>query len=182
MTNADSLRTNSRRIFFALWPDQKVRTEIYRVFRQSSQFTYPGRHLAINNLHLTLHFLGNVSEQKFECVSDVAKKVKQGKFQLRLDHFGSFNKAGVFWDGLSVVPDSLSKLHLQLGHLLTKCDYYPEARSFRPHVTLMRKYKPREVLIPHEAVEWTVDQFALVESISVEGGVEYRPLKFYGLV
>jgi len=182
MTDADSLGANSRRIFFALWPDQKVRTEICRAFRQSSQFTYPGRHLAINNLHLTLHFLGNVSEQKLECVSDVAKKIMQDKFQIRLDHFGSFNKAGVFWDGLSVMPESLTKLHLQLGRLLTQCDFYPEARAFSPHVTLMRKYKSREVLIPHEAVEWTVDQFALVESISVEGGVEYRPLRFYDLV
>lgn len=174
--------SNQRRLFFALWPDDKVRDDIFRRFNQVSQSRFSGRQLHKNNLHLTLHFIGNVSAQKFDCVASAADEINAKSFQFRLDHFGSFAKAQVFWDGVSVIPEGLSQLHKLLGHSLTKCDYFPEIRAFTPHVTLMRKFKSREVLMPHEPVIWQVNQFALVESVSVEGGVEYRPLRFYDLV
>jgi len=182
MTGTNTQKLGQRRIFFALWPDDKVRTEIFQVFNRVSHDRFPGHHLHKNNLHMTLHFIGNVSEEKFECAVSAASELKAKSFQLSLDHFGSFAKAKVFWDGLSVVPEGLSQLHQALGQSLTKCDYFPEIRAYTPHVTLMRKFKSREVLMPHEPVIWSVNQFALVESMSIEGGVEYRPLRFYDLV
>lgn len=171
-----------RRIFFALWPDDKTRDEISRVFKTTPQSNLPGRNLNKNNLHLTLHFLGNVSQKKLDCVQQIAESVISKPFELQLDHFGSFAKASVFWTGPSVVVKKLSSLHSSLGEVLKECEFTAEKRPFNPHVTLKRKIKCADELVTHESVFWSVNQFALVESISVEGGVEYRPLRFYTLV
>lgn len=173
---------HNRRIFFALWPDDEVRKNIVRVFNQSPQAQLSGRHLVPTNLHLTLHFLGNISQQQFDCVQSVAEKLNARSFQLTLNNFGAFARARVFWSGPSIVPLALGQLQLELGEVLAHCDYRPEKRPFTPHVTLMRKVKCAEELIAHEPVIWRVNQFALIESVGVEGGVEYRPLKFYKLL
>lgn len=175
-------KNTQRRIFFALWPGDSVRNEINRVFKSAPQANLPGRHLNKNNLHLTLHFLGNVSLQQFDCVQRIAETITSKSFELRLDHFGSFTKARVLWTGPSVITEELSGLQYELGEVLKECEFTPEKRPFNPHVTLARKIKCTEQLLPHEPVIWSVNQFALVESISVEGGVEYRPLRFYKLV
>lgn len=177
------MQTNThRRIFFALWPDDRTRNEITRVFKAAPQVILPGRNLNKNNLHLTLHFLGNVSLQKLDCVQSIAETIKSKSFELQLDHFGSFAKANVFWTGPSEITEELSDLFYSLGEVLKECDFTAEKRPFNPHVTLKRKIKCAEKSIPHEPVFWSVNQFALVESISVEGGVQYKPLKFYKLV
>ena len=171
-----------RRIFFALWPDDGVRTDIKRVFKTLPHADLPGRNLSKNNFHLTLHFLGNIPQQKLDCVQRVAESVTSKSFELKLDHFGSFSKASVFWTGPSDLNKELSHLQHELGELLKACDFKPEKRPFNPHVTLKRKIKCAEEFIKHEPVIWIVNQFALVESISVESGVEYKPLKFYKLL
>jgi len=171
----------NKRIFFALWPDDTVRDHLNYVFKQAYQSSLPGRKLPATNFHLTLHFLGNVSAQMYDCVEKAAEQVTLNPFELRLDTFGAFAGARVFWSGMTGIPGELTQLQKTLGQLLVSCGYTPERRPFSPHVTLMRKVKCTETLQGHEPVRWQVDRFALVESVSVEGGVEYRPLRFYEL-
>lgn len=173
---------DTQRVFFALWPDYATRLNMQRVFKQSPQSRQEGRKFLLQNLHLTLHYIGQVGQTKLDCLHRAAKTLHGESFQLSLDHFGAFTRARVFWSGPSIVPTALKQLHTGLGEALAGCDYRVEARTFTPHVTLMRKVRcEQSSLIQHEPVIWKVDQFALVESVSVTGGVEYRPLAFYGL-
>ena len=45
--------------------------------------------------------------------------------------------------------------------------------GFRPHVTLARDAMPANKDID-EVIDWSVGTIALVESVSVHGGVQYR--------
>ena len=45
--------------------------------------------------------------------------------------------------------------------------------GFRPHITLARDAMPAEREM-NEIIDWLVETVALVESVSVQGGVQYR--------
>jgi len=108
-----------------------------------------------------------------------AGNVKFESFDLTLDYFDFFKRSKVFWMGASEVPLELVQLYNDLGEELITCDYQIEARAFAPHVTLMRKVNRFDVQDKPRPVNWHINQFALVESLPVSGGVVYKPVKFY---
>jgi len=173
------LNKKTKRLFFALWPDDKIRQRISQVFISSAQYKKDGRPFKTQNLHLTLHFLGDVSLEKYECMLAAAESVEFESFDLRLDYFDFFKKPRVFWMGASEVPTELLQLYNRLGEQLSICEYQIEARAFTPHVTLMRKINRFDIQDKPQPVNWHVSQFALVESLPVRGGVVYKPVKFY---
>ncbi|RDH83746.1 MAG: RNA 2',3'-cyclic phosphodiesterase [endosymbiont of Galathealinum brachiosum] len=169
-----------KRLFFALWPDDQVRSEISQVYSASSYAQAEGRSVVPQNLHLTLHFLGNVSLETCECVSNMASKIQLETFNLKLDNFGVFKKPKVFWMGVTDIPQPLMRLYIDLGEQLKDCDYRMEKRVFTPHVSLKRKINNFELKEnPCSIVNWRVNRFALVESRSTENGVNYRPIEYY---
>lgn len=170
---------DTKRIFFALWPDDKIRNEISQAFQTSVYSKAEGQQYNLQNLHLTLHFLGNVSVEQYACVIEAAEKVKFTEFTLSLDKFGVFEKAKVFWLGVSDIPIELTQLHSKLGQVLSTCDYKEEGRIYTPHITLIRKTKNLKVKENTQLVNWQVSRFALVESVMVNGAVLYKPVKFY---
>lgn len=173
------LMADTKRLFFALWPDDKVRNEISQAFQSSAYSKADGQQYNLQNLHLTLHFLGNVSADQYSCVLEAAEKVKITEFALNLDKFGFFEKAKVFWLGVSDIPTELTQLHYDLGQVLSSCEYKDEDRAYTPHVTLMRKIKKIKVEENARLVSWNVNRFALLESVSENGIVLYKPVKFY---
>lgn len=135
----------------------------------------------IDNLHLTLHFLANVSNETCDCMSAVASNIAFEPFNLKLDVFGVFKKPKVFWMGVTDTPQALRLLYDGLGFKLADCGYQMEKRLFTPHVTLMRKIKQFDVEEKPQPINWHINRFALVESISTNDGVMYKPIKFYNL-
>jgi len=172
---------DTKRLFFALWPDDEIRNEISQAFLCSAYSKAEGQQYHFQNLHLTLHFLGNVSEEQYSCVLEAAETIKFSEFTLSLDQFGIFEKAKVFWLGLSDIPAELTQLHFALGQALSNCDYKREGRIYTPHVTLMRKIKYFEVEKNTRLVNWWVNKFALVESVTEHGAVLYKPVRFYNV-
>lgn len=172
----------TRRVFFALWPDNDVRLELVKAFNISGFSKLTGQNFRPDNLHLTLHFLGNVSEDKFNCIMDVAEQLESKPFELLLNKFSVFKKAKIFYMGMTDVPDALVSLQSQLGGLLRACDFQAESRTYTPHVTLKRKIQQYEISEKPQEIFWHVEQFALVESVLVEGGVVYKPLKYFNLM
>lgn len=145
----------------------------------SSYAQKEGRSIAPQNLHLTLHFLGNVSLETCDCVSQAATKVLFKAFSLKLDKFGFFIKPKVFWMGVTNTPNPLVQLYNDLGECLKVCDYQMESRVFTPHVSLKRKIKRFELKEKPHSINWYVNQFALIESRPTDNGVMYEPLEIY---
>ena len=175
-------KNHLKRVFFALWPDDSVRENISNVFKKSTYSVASGQAYSADNLHLTLHFLGSVTPLQLDCAMQQAAKVKAEKFELLLDGFGCFEGAKILWLGPKDTPNQLTNLHVKLANALDNCDVPIESRIYRPHVTLMRKFKGFKESHLSNNVLWEVDQFALVESLSTENGVIYRPLKHYSLI
>jgi hypothetical protein len=66
------------------------------------------------NLHLTLAFLGDVSAEKQQALSQLAGRIRQPGFTLKLDDAGQWLRSRVVWLGMRQPPRGL----LQLANML----------------------------------------------------------------
>lgn len=162
------------RLFFALWPPDTVRQQIVKRLNSLSGLPAGARLVTPVNLHMTLHFLGNINKQSIDCYIQQAREVKISPFELQLSEIGFFQKPKVVWLGCDGIPPQLVQLQYDLGGYISHCGFQIESRPFHPHVTLARKiYHPVDVS-SLEPVSWTVDAFVLVKSITCARGVEYQ--------
>ena len=169
------------RLFFALWPDDALRAELHRA---SNTITVerPARRVPHYNLHLTLHFIGNVFLGKMDCLRQQARLVEAEAFEISIDRQGNFRKPRVAWLGCREIPLALQELHKQLGQRLQFCDYRPETRHYNPHVTVARKIGAIADSPGFAPIAWKVGAFSLVEVRRIENGVQYRVIETFPLI
>jgi len=168
----------TRRLFFALWPDDATRVRIARLARELPRKR--GRPMVSENLHATLAFVGNVSESAASCLETRAAKVPLAPFDLQLDRTGCFSRAGVMWLGAGQIPSALERMVRDLNIALAPCGYAPDPKPFHLHITLFRKARPSpETPEAVEPIPWRVEGFSLIESVSIRGGVRYHSVRDY---
>lgn len=170
-----------RRLFFALWPDERVRRNIATFNQQLPAPERGGRLMAAPNLHLTLHYIGPVDEVQMACLKAAAQAVEGSPFRLVLDRLGWFKRPRVLWLGCEEMPAGYLDLLQQLADRIGACGFRMAQGENRPHVTLRRKVSRPATSTQMTPVEWLVEQFVLVESLSVEGGVSYQVIERYTL-
>ncbi len=157
-----SLTRRSRRLFFALWPDEEVRRELAAL--QALLPQEEGNWVHGADLHMTLRFLGAVAPERQGCISQAAEQLREAPFELEITHLDYWSRPRIAWAGPDETPAGLSRLVADLGSALTTCGFPPENRPYRPHVTLVRKTRPSGIIRLDTPVRWPVDSFALVES------------------
>jgi RNA 2',3'-cyclic 3'-phosphodiesterase len=170
----------TRRLFFALWPSALTRQSIVETF---SALAPPakGRVIPSDNLHVTLHFVGQTTEDVQQCMHAAVQSVEVDEFELKLDCFGYFPRGKILWMGCSERVAGITRLHQALGTALERCGYQSETRAYTPHVSLMRKCVTPEISQGNFSIPWRVNEFALVESVNVDNGVLYRVIESYPL-
>ena len=170
------------RLFFALWPDQELRRQIIELFSAFELKDSKARFMRAMNIHMTLHFIGNVSFAERDCLRREAAKQSGRPFQLQIDCQGFFEKPKVLWLGCSRPPRDLFELQRELGELLLPSGFSPENRPYNPHVSIARKLRREPAPVEFKGLDWSVDRFVLVESHSIASGVEYRVIDEFPLV
>ena len=169
------------RLFFALWPDAVLRAELH-LASNTITVERPARRVPHFNLHLTLHFIGNVFFAQMDCLRKQARLVEAAAFELNIDRQGYFSKPRVAWLGCREIPAALRELHQQLGQHLQLCDYQPEKRHYNPHVTVARKIGTIADNPSFASIAWQVTEFSLVEVRQIENGVQYRVIETFPLL
>lgn len=178
-TSSEKAELDTQRLFFALWPDDRVRRQLDAAAEAVSRRS--GRRMKVDKLHMTLVFLGNTTAQQRDCLCAAADAILAEPFSLVLDTFGHFRRARVAWVAPSDTPPPLVALHQAINRTLPGCDREPESRPFRAHVTLARKAPRRVVPTDIGPIEWPVRAFCLVESVSDAEGALYRVLRTWPL-
>lgn len=145
-----------------------------------------------DQMHLTLHFLGEVSEDRAELIHQALESVQAEAFMMALRGTGTFpsqGKARVLWAGIPANP-LLIALHAAVGAALKQTGYQPEERPYSPHITLARfKEAPsaltlRQYLDNHRQFHvdsFPVEQFILYRSTLAPGGAIYQHEHVYPL-
>jgi 2'-5' RNA ligase len=170
----------TRRLFFALWPDETCRAALAHVTRKAARAS-GGRPVAVSNLHSTLAFLGAVKEAQFATVAQVGAQVRQASFRLVLDRLEHWPKQGVLCLTSTEPPPASAELAAGLWKLLAVQGFVPDSKPYRPHVTVARKVVKPHALGAIHPVEWRVEDFALVESVTAPEGAQYTPLQHWPL-
>ena len=165
------------RLFFAVYPDDRVRGQLARV--QAGFAAGTARAVPPDNFHLTLAFLGEVPANERECCAQAAGTVEIPRTSIMLDRFGCFGKPPLCWLGPTAIPMELRTLYKRLQRAIAPCGYH-DRREFRPHVTLFRKASG--LTVPDAGppkIEMPVDRFFLVESVLRSNGAVYVPIEEY---
>lgn len=168
--------STTRRLFFALSLPDTLQQQI--VQWRAQQFPpEAGRPIAAANLHLTLAFLGEVSEQKAAALSQLAGRIVQPGFTLTLDDLGHWPGSGVVWLGCRQSPRGLLQLAALLRAQAARSGCYQSATPFSPHISLLRG-AVRPVALPPAAPGWRVDcqTFSLYQSQYQQGRTRYQRL------
>lgn len=143
----------------------------------------PGaRPIPEEQIHLTLHFLGEVEGTMFKDIRESLLEVKKDPFSLQISGVGHFPPRGkpkVIWAGVTPT-DELIHLRKRVGKELLACGLALEKRKFSPHITLARLrnsplQRVSEFLAGNSFLEsspFTVDSFHLFSSkLSKNGAV-----------
>lgn len=161
-----------KRLFFALWPDAASRSQIDQLNQTLDQ---PGRKLVAENLHITLVFLGNVSDEIAAAVQQQAGTISARPFSLTFDEIDYWRRPKVLCMTCQRQPKPLYQLVNALTRMVEAFPLKPDKRAFRAHITLMRKAKSRPKC-DFEPIAIDADSFVLVQSVSTENGVRYDVL------
>jgi len=179
---APSPEPRTRRLFFALWPDDATRARLAAI--SAALPARCGRRVATGNLHITLSFLGSVEAARLDCLRRGPDAIRAPALTLPLERLGWFRRARVVWLAPedAHVPPALIELVGAVNRVVRGCGLEPDGRAWRPHLTLTRKAAkpPREQAF--EPVYWDIREFTLVESVTHDKGPEYRVLARWPLL
>ena len=131
------------------------------------------RPVNVNNIHLTLKFLGEVQPNNVELIKETLKKIKFKNFSVYLGRIGVFpseNYIRVIWVGLKP-EETILKLQNDIDENLKKL--FKQEKNFKPHLTLARiqfiddkkKFIDnfKKIMVENKNIE--VDSFKLVKSV-----------------
>jgi 2'-5' RNA ligase len=165
------------RLFFALWPDEAVREQLARWSREL-RAVCGGRPTRPENLHVTLAFLGNVEDARVAEVERAAGEVRPCAVSLVLDQPGYWKHNRIAWAGASAVPEGLEAFAAELRGALTRSGIgFDAKKGFVSHATLLRDARQPKALPRFEPIEWKLDGFALVQSVTLPQGSRYEVRK-----
>ncbi|MBM7131777.1 RNA 2',3'-cyclic phosphodiesterase [Dyella mobilis] len=172
-------RAQTHRLFFALVPDDAVRSDIQRVatwlYEQHPELG--ARWLKPERFHATLNFLGDfpqLPEDVVEVAKRAAQRVRALPFDWTLDHAASFRgREPPCVLRSNVVPEPLSALWRDVNAALKETGlHWPLERSFTPHVTLAyaRQLLPDPVAIA--PIAWQIRNFVLIHNVVGRGSYQ----------
>ncbi len=169
------------RLFFALWPDEAERQALV-AWQTPLQRLCGGRAMRSAGLHATLVFLGEVGEERFEALLLAAQEVNGERFGLKFALARYWGHNHIVFAAPLEVPPALLWLVSELERRLRRHHFRFEARSYKPHVTLLRHAQwsdsPLPVMSP---LLWRARDFALVQSLNDAQGARYEVLARFPL-
>jgi RNA 2',3'-cyclic 3'-phosphodiesterase len=173
--------SSSGRLFLAVVPDAVAAARICQLARALKQaHKFDRAIIEPERLHVSLFFLGELSEHMVRIACEAAAEVRARPFEVRFDRSVSFRgRAGnrpfvlVGDDGLN----GLLSLRRTLGVALVSRGLRRLAsKEFTPHITLL--YGERNVEEhPIEPIRWTVNEFVLIHSMNGHVDLGRWPLR-----
>lgn len=173
--------THSTRLFFALDIPADIQQQII-LWRAEHFPADAGKPVTAANLHMTLAFLGAVSDEKQRALVAQAARISQPGFTLRLDDAGQWLRSRVAWLGTRQPPRGLLQLAAMLRSQAARSGCYQSPQPYHPHITLLRQTQ-QALRLPAPGFHWQfpVKEFVLYASNADQGRTRYQPLQRFAL-
>ncbi|MGH8218299.1 MAG: 2'-5' RNA ligase family protein [Steroidobacteraceae bacterium] len=193
---------STRRLFFALWPDQTMREALFAAIDGAAVGAVrEGRPVPLANLHVTLAFLGSVPEAALASLIELAREVAVARsgegrgvgaatrvserssaaIAMRLDRIEHWRRAEILCAAASRMPAGAEELSDALKSTLVAAGFRPDLKPFRAHVTLARQVRRAPANPGMQAVTWSFGEFALIESRTLPEGSSYSTVASWAL-
>ena len=116
---------------------------IRQIARSQQELLSSGAKLKLvepQNLHFTLHFLGNVDEQRIPELTDILMKQEGTVFDIGLVGLGCFRpqRPRVIWIGCTTGANQIIQHQQAIGRELRVHKFPSEKRKYSPHLTVVR--------------------------------------------
>lgn len=182
------------RAFIAVDIDEVVRKEIDGIMtrlKKGAQFTSANpAWVSADNIHITLKFLGEISDDMIPKIEKVLKKTaaETKPFDLEIRKIGVFpdmHRPKVVWIGIDHGKKLLFNLQENLEKKMVLNEFESEDRPFSPHITIARlkslKGTAQFMDVVHSHVSCSagtclIKELILFKSVLKPGGPEYTPL------
>jgi len=148
-----------------------VKEELARAISALEKSVVGARWVPVQNIHVTLAFLGRVEDGRVSTLSAAIADAVQSHvdFTVRLGELGAFpsaRRARVIWAGLDDPTRGLAGLADSVAEALEALGFAREARAFQPHATIARLKQPAlvELIVTPAPVAFPVERISLFES------------------
>ena len=183
------------RCFAAILLGDEVRDALDQEIQRLRPLSRAVAWVPAENLHLTLHFLGEQSDDRaVDATAALAEAVTAIRpFSLTLHGLGAFpglERARILWTGVSGGALDARALHARVEDALELHGFTREARPWHPHVTLGRVFDERRWrqdagrdlrpviagIATRSFGAFPVESVALMQSQLGRAGARYRPV------
>lgn len=174
------------RLFISINPPHSVRMQLDEWLPD-----IPGiRKTPVDQLHLTLLFLGDVEPERIPGITDSLKQVEFTPFEMIVRGVGAFpnqNKPRIIWAGV----EKSSKLMSVYNQVFKTLNSYLSERqnlTFKPHITLARvRQVPSRTSLDdffqkNKTLRFDVNEFTLKQSELKPTGSQHKVLNRFGSV
>lgn len=168
----------TERLFFALWPDQSIRDALANGVPDWTA-GLDGRLLRPDQWHVTLEFIGSVPLERRAALQSAADGVPFPPCAIVFDRCEFWRKPQVACLVASSTPEPLAAFIARLRDAIAAAGFVPDARPYRPHVTLARKVMVAPSGPIARPLRWPARGFALVRSTSDSAGSCYEPVHWW---
>ena len=126
------------RTFVAIEVNNKdVLNSIHKI---QTELNIKAKPVELHNMHFTVQFLGEVSEEMIGKISDALNSIEFSAFSISFASIGVFPKPNfprVIWIGTDDGVNELEKLAEMIRSKLSHLGFSPD-KKFKPHVTIFR--------------------------------------------
>ena len=174
------------RAFIAIDPPPEVVKEIARLHPLVQNKKFTGKLTELENLHLTLKFLGEISEETLKKTEELLTQIKFNAFETKLQNAGTFvshKKPKIVW--IKIAGKEIFQLQKQIDISLSTL--FPPENRFMSHMTIarVRYVEDKQDFITYinnltlKPIRFRVTSFKLKSSIPQPLGPHYTVLKEY---
>jgi len=173
------------RVFIALELPENLKNEIIKIQKEiEKEKLFVGKFTDVENLHLTLKFLGDISENQIKEIKKILESTKFNKFEVKIDKISVFNSSfiRIIWVGL--VGENLFELQNKIDNSLK--ELFSLEERFMAHITVARPKSVSDVnrrklidllsKIKINDEKFVIDNFSLKKSELNRSGSIYEDL------
>ena len=165
------------RLFIAINFKEETRIQLLALRNELCSRSKGGNFSAMENLHLTLAFLGECNPKQTTNAKSALDTINIKPFLLEIERIGRFKRkvGDIWWAGVQA-SKPLMTLQGDLTNSLLKAGFILDKHKYSPHITLGRK-------VVTNAAPWIIEQFGetvtsieLMKSERINGKLTYTAI------